>query len=495
MSLTLRPFLVQALLAALCVTGATCLHAGETAAVEFCLTGEFDLGARFQGLNVNAGEAYPTRFCVITANDSDRVHFYAQGRSNADMDGDWAVTFLPEDIVRIVNRTAPPDIEFSGQSVRNEALRHRRMDPVRLVAELEAHPDWITGRQDNGTLEVVYPGSEFKSRVLIIDQRLQMIVTDADLPLRGRVPVAWKWQWPQDGPARARLYVDGTLIFDAWASHRPVSVEDAEAVWQLSGNQDAIAVPGDRWPARINMSSEEITAGVYLVSGVRTGFAHLVIDTSQGLIVADAPAGWVELHQIPASDLVPGLGISGLSENFIDFLAGEFPGKPIRAVAITHAHDDHAGGARAFAAKGADVYAPSRVAAFLQKSLNDDDMPNDQLNQQDLHVNIIPVEDQLTLMDAVNPVQLMVIPENPHVSTALGVLAVEAGVFFQSDLHVPNSEEETPRSDRAASECWFAQWAVDNLPVDTIVLNSHSAPRTPVSTLARYLESESCQAL
>ena len=98
------------------------------------------------------------------------------------------------------------------------------------------------------------------------------------------------------------------------------------------------------------MQLEELADGIYFVRGVRTGFHHLVIDTEQGLIIGDAPAGWVEITQIPPADLVPGLGISGLSEKFIDFLGEQFPGKAIRAVALTHLHDDHAGGARAFAA-------------------------------------------------------------------------------------------------------------------------------------------------
>ena len=34
---------------------------------------------------------------------------------------------------------------------------------------------------------------------------------------------------------------------------------------------------------------------------------------------------------------------------------------------------------------------------------------------------------------------------------------------------------------------------VANLPPETLVLNTHSAPQTPVSRLSNYLESEQCQ--
>ncbi len=64
-----------------------------------------------------------------------------------------------------------------------------------------------------------------------------------------------------------------------------------------------------------------------------------------------------------------------------------------------------------------------------------------------------------------------------------------------SDLHVPDSNSDKPRRDRVQTECWFAAWAVANLPEETVVLNSHSAPQTPVSRLAKYLQSPACKAL
>ncbi|MEE9595611.1 MAG: hypothetical protein V3V96_02430, partial [Acidiferrobacterales bacterium] len=106
---------------------------------------------------------------------------------------------------------------------------------------------------------------------------------------------------------------------------------------------------------------------------------------------------------------------------------------------------------------------------------------------------VLSVLDRVRLDDDENAVELLNMGSGPHVSSSLGVWAVDAGYFFQSDLHVPGSEDESPPSDRAATECWFAQWAVRHLPPETIVLNSHSLVVTPVSRLARYLESEGCQ--
>ena len=96
----------------------------------------------------------------------------------------------------------------------------------------------------------------------------------------------------------------------------------------------------------------------------------------------------------------------------------------------------------------------------------------------------------VTLDDDAHPVRLINMGESPHSISSLGVLA--GGYFFQSDLHVPNSDADEPRSNRAETECWFARWAVDRLPDDTVVINTHRLVQTPVSRLARYLESDSC---
>ncbi|MGI9260911.1 MAG: MBL fold metallo-hydrolase, partial [Woeseiaceae bacterium] len=460
---------------------------------EFCLDGELDLGARFQGMRPAAGERYPTRFCYIVEDGGDRVMFHGQGQSNPDMQGDWTVSFLPPDTVRIVNRLSPPDVEFAGKNIEEEASRYRRTDPRRLLAEIEAHPEWVTSRSDDAAFTIQFPGGPFAAHVSVVDGRLQEIRTLTDMPLRGRVPVVWQWRWPAADAPELTILVEEDIVFTAQGAWRILSTAETDALWQLSGDQEAINLPGDRWPAEIKLETQPIAAGAHLVTGVRTGFSHLVIETARGLIVADAPAGWVELQQFPPADLVPGYSISGLSENFIDYLDDQFPGTPIHAVVLTHAHDDHAAGARAFAAAGAKVYAPQSVAGFLGDALNHPAMPVDRLAKKSGRVDVIPVHDRFTLDDDANEVELLVLPGGPHVETAIGVWAKDAGVFFQSDLHVPRSDSDAPREDRAATECWFAEWAVANLPPETVVLNSHSSPRTPVSRLSKYVDSPICR--
>lgn len=459
-----------------CIVFLLSTRAFAISATEFCLDGDADLGARYQGTRPESGEFTPTVWCVITEDDSYRVRFSGSGKSNPDMEGSWTVVYLPPDTVRIVNRESAPDIEFQGTDNLDEALRVRRIDPRRLLEEI---------RNKRGRL----PGM----LVDISGDHILSVSMSATLPLRGNVDVEWHWDWTDASHPALRLMVDDELLFRATGRWRKLPEDEAATIWALSGGVEPTAVPGSRWPAVVDMQLAPLADGVYLVRGVRTGFQHLVVDTDKGLVVGDAPAGWVELHHLPPADLVRGLGVSGLSERFIDFLGAEFPGRPIHAVTLTHFHDDHAGGARAFTAAGAKIYATRESTDFFATALNRSSMPHDRLADSSNSVVVLPVADELIIGSEPNRVKLLSMGPGPHAYAMLGIWALDKDYFFVSDVHVPRSDAEAPREDRVITECWFAEWAVDNLPADVRVVNSHSAPVTPVARLQKYLESELCR--
>lgn len=454
-------------------------------ATEFCIEGRLNLGALSQGYGLG-NEWVPTRWCVVTEADSTRVAFTGTGKSNADLEGDWSVAYLPPDLVRIVNRDDPPDIEFHPTDNENEARAVRRLDPKRFLAELTANPDWREVSQ--GVDRYRLPGADHPVDVRIEDERLAAVELTADMAIHGTTAFTWRWTWRGENAVDVRFNMPGATLLEGEGRWRSLDAAAAEAAFARTPGAEPVEVPGEHWPARIDMRLQPLSGKTYLVRGVRTGFQHLVVDTGDGLVVGDAPAGWLEYHHIPPSELVPGLGTRGLSERLIDFLEQQFPGQAIAAVAVTHFHGDHAGGAAAFMDAGADVYAPPETTGWLRGQLAGARQAG---ARDEARGEWIAVNGPTPL--AGGEVRLLRIGENPHSFEMLGLLAVDDGYFFVSDIHVPNSEDPVPRDGRARTECAFAGWAVAHLADDVIVVNSHSTPQTPVSRLAAYLESDACR--
>ena len=433
-------------------------------AVEFCLVGELDLGTRLQGYRPHPGEWVDTTWCVVTEDASDRVYFSATGKPNPDVDGGWSVAYGPPGDVRI-GREALPDLLFVDSDIASEARKVRRMDPRRLAEELAA-----------GALRE--PG--FAAQ--IDAGRVSRVETSAHLPMRGTADVVWRWSWSDAEHPMLELSVAGLPLFRARGTWTPLAESERQRLLHAEPQASDIRIPGSEWPASVNMNLIELSNNVFIVDGVRSGFRHLVVRTGSGLVVADAPASWVEFHTLPPIDLVPGYEGTRLSEAFIGFLKQHFPDETIKALALTHFHDDHAGGTQAFAAAGADVYYPGPYTA-LRELLDIPDSPSDPF---------VEVTSAYRIPDLDIEIELIPINGNPHVENMLGVLVPEDQVFFVSDIHVPRDDSTEPPAERAATECWFAAWAVDHLPAGSSVINSHSDGVTPLATLGAYLESPTC---
>ena len=458
-------------------TNETSTHfAGPT---ELCLEGRYDIGVRYQGLDPEPGQWVDARWCVVSEPGTDRVVYSAQGRVNHDYDNSWAVAYEPPELVRLINRDSPPDVEFRGADHRAGAMRIRRLDPRRLREELT----------EAGAIEGL--------DVSLDGDRVQRVDATVDMPLRGTVAVSWSWDWTNETEPSFVLEVDGERLMEGRASWRELSAEELAARFARTEGADPIEAPGNQWPTSFRTQLIEHAPGISMARGVRRGFQHFVVDTDDGLVVVDALAGWVEFHHLPPADLAPGLGVSGLSENLVDYLAEQFPDRPIAAVVLTHLHDDHAGGARAFAAAGGRVFAPAPHADFIQSALRRDNLPVDRLAEAEGSVTVEPVDGPLVLgaSGSGNQATLLPMGSNPHVSQMLGVLATNSDgreAFFVSDVHVPRSDAEAPDPASGETDCWFAEWATTHLSPATEVINSHSPVITPVSRLEKWLESEVC---
>src|SRR5688572_27421080 len=93
----------------------------------------------------------------------------------------------------------------------------------------------------------------------------------------------------------------------------------------------------------------DIAPGVYHIRG---GSHHsMVVEMKDHLIVVEAPL------------------FEERSVAVIQALKERFPDKPVRHLVITHFHFDHSGGARAYAAIGATLMAPTSILPFLNEMI------------------------------------------------------------------------------------------------------------------------------
>ncbi|HEX6536750.1 MAG TPA: MBL fold metallo-hydrolase [Gemmatimonadaceae bacterium] len=82
---------------------------------------------------------------------------------------------------------------------------------------------------------------------------------------------------------------------------------------------------------------------------ITTGYTAMVVEFDHFLAVMEAPIN------------------SALSERALRAIAERFPEKPVRYVAFTHHHTDHAGGLRPYIARGVTVLATPAESAFVER--------------------------------------------------------------------------------------------------------------------------------
>jgi glyoxylase-like metal-dependent hydrolase (beta-lactamase superfamily II) len=455
---------------------------------ELCLDGRFDLGARLQGMAPDEPGWVAQRWCVRSEDIGDRLQFSVAGPNNPDAAAGFELAYLGPETVRVIQRETPPDLEFAGADVADEAQRVRRLDPVRLAEECLRACAAVAGEPAWQWLPA--SGADAPLEVRIEQGRVRTARSRVAMPLRGTVEVAWDWTWSDDATAIAphafTLSFDGRPLFEGEVLARRLEAKALASYWQPSGDQAPRAVPGAAWPSRVAPTLEVMQPGLWRVRNVRTGFHHALIDTAAGLVVVDAPAGWVELHQLPPQDLVPGLGTTGLSQRLID-LVREQTGRPLRAVVLTHAHDDHAGGWSAFAAAGASVFAPEGARRFLQ-STSDRDLAEAGARIDTIH----GVAERRLLDDVERPVELWSIGPNPHVRDMLVVWLPRQKLLFLSDLIAPAAPGDPPPADRLAGGCWFARWATNALPEGSTIYATHGSAPTSLGTLAAWTRHSDC---
>jgi len=248
-------------------------------------------------------------------------------------------------------------------------------------------------------------------------------------------------------PAGHALRVNGTVLqqvrYTRVAVNDPASLTAFEVPEEMRG---FTAAPD---------SARQIAPGVYVYSSPQ-GFNALFVEFRDHVLAVEAPGRGGLLGEIPYDTQASG---SAVSEAMIERIHQALPGKPIRYLAVTHYHSDHAGGARAFFAEGAMLLTtPGTRAYFETLGRAATTVVPDRLARTAAAPKIETIARKRVLTDGTRTVELINAGANPHTEEALVVWLPAERILFQGDLFYYDGEPGFPERDRLITMAHFARW-------------------------------------
>ena len=204
--------------------------------------------------------------------------------------------------------------------------------------------------------------------------------------------------------------------------------------------------------------STKYTDSIYTVNA--SGYNVLVVGFKDHVFVMEAPNG------------------DNTSRQAIAEIKKLFPGKPIRYVAVTHHHDDHAGGIRTYMAEGATLLGLPGEKTFFEKvaksvfTIDPDSLTQ---NPQPLKWESISGGKRV-LTDGTTTVELIDIGPGGHTDEMLVAYLPDEKMVFQGDLlNRPGNNDPATINDTTIH---FAKWLEGRkLPVERII-GVHGPPST-----------------
>lgn len=171
-------------------------------------------------------------------------------------------------------------------------------------------------------------------------------------------------------------------------------------------------------------------------------------------------------------------GGDGASRQAIGEIKKLFPGKPIKYVAVTHHHDDHAGGIRTYISEGVTLIGLPGEQKFFEKvvtakfSIDPDSLT---LNPKPLIFEAIK-EGRRVLTDGTTSVELIDIGPGGHTDEMLVAYLPNEKLIFQGDLlNRPANNDPATIND---STVHFANWLENSKLSVTKVIGVHGPPST-----------------
>jgi glyoxylase-like metal-dependent hydrolase (beta-lactamase superfamily II) len=323
---------------------------------------------------------------------------------------------------------------------------------------LRALGDTVVGGRAHHVVAYPVPGRETTLRLLIdaAARRLTALSYALDYPGIGDAVVDVTFA-PYAPHAQLGQFPTGHTLSVAGVPLQEVRY--AEVVTDTAGVAAAFRVPEDLAAQLVAPGTvEQVAPGVFVVHAL-AGFTALFVEFRDYVLAAEAPAqSYVEMGEIPADQLPPS---DSVAEALIERIRRTVPNKPIRYVAVSHFHNDHAGGVRAFFAEGATLLTtPGTRPYFERLARARATVAPDRLSRlgERPMVRIETVADRRVITDGERTVEVINAGPNPHTDEALVVYLPREGILYQGDQFYFDDAETFPPRDRLGVMRHFAGW-------------------------------------
>jgi glyoxylase-like metal-dependent hydrolase (beta-lactamase superfamily II) len=162
----------------------------------------------------------------------------------------------------------------------------------------------------------------------------------------------------------------------------------------------------------------ELAKDVFIVEGLsNNGYNVLFVAFDDYILVMEAPVS------------------SGISSQAIARIKETVPDKPIRYLVLSHHHDDHSGGMRAFVAEGAKIVTTRANEAYFERMASASySLAADALTRQPRKPEFEFLEDKKVFEDENHVVEILDIGPSPHAEELFIAYLPNEKILFEADL-------------------------------------------------------------
>lgn len=449
-------------------------------------TGTIDPAAQLQGYRPGGSDPVPFREEMAVTADG-RIG-YESRYTRRDGTEEWLRYAYRGDEMQFSHVTEGFATRVRNAGFEDAASRLARMLPHILVDEALENPAAIrllpaAGNGESATDRVAFALRDGQLLTLELDRR--RLVTGfeyaVDFPLLGDTVVRWDYgRYRRVAgallPSGYRIRLGGRLFKNVDWSAGPAKPSASTAFTLPPGVEPP---PEPRPPSAPSEPPAprvvERAPGVWQVQRLRSGFHPMFVEMEDFVIAIEAPTGWLELHEVPATNFVRGASSSSVSETFIRLINETVPEKPIRYLVLTHFHNDHSGGLRPFVAAGAKIVTTPGARDVLEEATRRPHrIAGDALQRSPREAAFEIVDRAHTLSDGTRRVELLSV-ENEHAEEMLVVWMPEEKLLFVSDLFLPLSN--FPSKAELPMNLAFVEWLDGSGLEPEILLSIHGASR------------------